>query len=588
MRVKRIHLGVIGIFAFVCVGAQEHQVKEDLTAEGQTQLVQQNEQQSGDKEYIEKRYTIFFPTGRADVVEDYKGNGKTIQTMVDDLNTTLEAEGVIPDSLTIFASTSPEGPAALNERLAIQRANNAKEAIVKLFPQFKKENIKITSRANDWSGMILTLRRDTTFVHAKEILNVLTDPTITNKDAAIRGRLPKEYAALRDKMFDNMRTASVTISVIKTADNVDEFVVEPELFMSVNAPQDFPKEGGEGQVAFQKTVSDNVVPIVATEADWIEDITATPTGLTYNVKPNLMAEPRTAVMTVDCYGKSQEIVVNQAPADPVMTITSASPMAFPAEGGDGTITYERNSNDTTPPAVTSNTRWIDVTSTESGESVITVAENKAEKERSGSVTVDCYGQSHEVLVNQAAAVHEPKPFYMAVKTNMLYDLGLVPNVGVEFYLGKNFSVAGNWMYSWWKSDKKAWYWRTYGGDLAFRYWFGKAAKEKPLTGHHVGLYGQIVTYDFEAGGRGYLGDRWSYGAGLEYGYSLPIAKRLNIDFDLGVGYLGGEFKEYLPIDGHYVWQATKRRHWFGPTKLEVSLTWLLGRGNINKGKGGKR
>ena len=72
---------------------------------------------------------------------------------------------------------------------------------------------------------------------------------------------------------------------------------------------------------------------------------------------------------------------------------------------------------------------------------------------------------------------------------------------------------------------------------------------------------------------------------MEYGYSLPIAKRLNIDFNLGVGYLGGEFKEYLPIDGHYVWQATKYRHWVGPTKLEVSLTWLLGRGNINEGKG---
>lgn len=177
---------------------------------------------------------------------------------------------------------------------------------------------------------------------------------------------------------------------------------------------------------------------------------------------------------------------------------------------------------------------------------------------------------------------------MAVKTNMLYDLAIVPNIGVEFYLGKNYSVAGNWMYSWWKSDPKAWYWRTYGGDLAVRWWFGEKAQQKPLQGHHVGLYGQIVTYDFEIGGRGYLGDRWSYGGGVEYGYSLPIARRLNIDFNIGVGYLGGEFKEYLPIDGHYVWQVTKQRHWFGPTKAEISLVWLLGRGNINEGKGGKR
>lgn len=183
---------------------------------------------------------------------------------------------------------------------------------------------------------------------------------------------------------------------------------------------------------------------------------------------------------------------------------------------------------------------------------------------------------------------EKKPFYMAVKTNMLYDAALVPNIGVEFYLGKGWSIGGNWMYAWWKSDRRHNYWRVYGGDLNVRKYFGKRAKEKPLTGHHLGVYGGIVTYDFELGGKGYLGDRWSYHAGIEYGYSLPIAKRLNIDFGIGIGYLGGEYKEYKPIDGHYVWQATKNRHWFGPTKAEISLVWLIGRDNTNKRKGGDR
>ena len=117
-----------------------------------------------------------------------------------------------------------------------------------------------------------------------------------------------------------------------------------------------------------------------------------------------------------------------------------------------------------------------------------------------------------------------------------------------------------------------------------RRYFGKASDVKPLQGLHAGVYGQIVTYDFEFGGRGYLGDRWSWGTGLSFGYSLPVKKRLNIDFSVGAGYLGGEYKEYLPIDDCYVWQATKYRHWFGPTKLEVSLVWLLGRGNYNRDK----
>jgi hypothetical protein len=176
---------------------------------------------------------------------------------------------------------------------------------------------------------------------------------------------------------------------------------------------------------------------------------------------------------------------------------------------------------------------------------------------------------------------EKKPYYWALRTNMLYDALLLPNIGADIYLGKNFSIDGIWHYGWWKCDHNHDYWRYYGGDLAVRYWFGKAAHRKPLTGHHIGLYGQMVTYDFEFGNRGYMGPRWSYGGGLEYGFSKPISRHFNIDFSLGVGYLGGKYYEYIPIDQCYVWQKTKQRHWYGPTKLEISLVWLLGRGNVN-------
>lgn len=183
---------------------------------------------------------------------------------------------------------------------------------------------------------------------------------------------------------------------------------------------------------------------------------------------------------------------------------------------------------------------------------------------------------------------EKSPFYMGIKTNLLYNILAIPNLGAEFYLGNNFSVATNWHYAWWKNDKEYDYWRTYGGDLAVRYWLGKKAHEKPLTGHHIGLYGQMITYDFQLGGKGVLADRWSWATGLEYGYSLPVAKRLNLDFTIGLGYHWGEFKEYLPIDEHYVWQATKNRNYWGPTKAEISLVWLIGRGNYNVRKGGNK
>ncbi len=105
----------------------------------------------------------------------------------------------------------------------------------------------------------------------------------------------------------------------------------------------------------------------------------------------------------------------------------------------------------------------------------------------------------------------------------------------------------------------------------------------------------MFTYDFQAGRRGYLAgkpggtlwDRAGYAFGLEYGYSLPVGRRLSIDFAAGVGYMGGKYHEYLTADGCAVWQKTSRRRWFGPTKAEVSLVWTLG-GFGRRGKGGRR
>ena len=172
-------------------------------------------------------------------------------------------------------------------------------------------------------------------------------------------------------------------------------------------------------------------------------------------------------------------------------------------------------------------------------------------------------------------------FYMALSSNMLFDALLVPNIGIEFYLAKQFSIQADWHYAWWHNDKLHNYWRIYGGGIEFRNWFGYRAKIKALQGHHIGLYGMILTYDIEFGGRGYLGDKWTWSAGISYGYSLAIAKRINIDFGLNIGYIGGEYKEYLPEDNHYVWQVTKNRNYIGLTKAYIALIWLIGKGNYN-------
>ena len=192
-------------------------------------------------------------------------------------------------------------------------------------------------------------------------------------------------------------------------------------------------------------------------------------------------------------------------------------------------------------------------------------------------------QVHPSSESQAPSVAS----YFALKSNLLYDALLVPNLSLEASIGSGWTLGAGGMFAWWSKDAKHRYWRIYGGDLEIRKYFGTLSKSKPLQGHHLGIYGDFLTYDFEFGAKGYQ-SKATYAAGIKYGYSHPIAKRLNLDFALGIGYLHSNYKTYVPRDGCYVYQETKKRKWLGPTQAEISLVWLIGKGNTNKKKGGKK
>ena len=193
------------------------------------------------------------------------------------------------------------------------------------------------------------------------------------------------------------------------------------------------------------------------------------------------------------------------------------------------------------------------------------------------------------IPSQVHPEQEPPPVasYFALKSNLLYDALLIPNLSLEASIGSGWTLGAGGMFAWWSKDAKHRYWRIYGGDLEIRKYFGTLSKSKPLQGHHLGIYGDFLTYDFEFGAKGYQ-SKATYAAGIKYGYSHPIATRLNLDFALGIGYLHSNYKTYVPRDGCYVYQETKKRKWLGPTQAEISLVWLLGKGNTNKKKGGKK
>lgn len=185
-----------------------------------------------------------------------------------------------------------------------------------------------------------------------------------------------------------------------------------------------------------------------------------------------------------------------------------------------------------------------------------------------------------VVVEKLIPVKSGKSkFMVGVRTNTLLDIGMTPNLGIDFLIGNNFSVGASWMYGWWNSDPSSFYWRLYGGNVHADYWF-RIKDNLKCTGHHIGIYAQMNTFDFEFGGNGVQGPEWMYGGGLSYGYALKLAPKLSLDFNLGFGYLGGTFYDYSPSDtvvDKYYLEDTKQLNYWGPTRAEISLIWKIGR-----------
>lgn len=179
---------------------------------------------------------------------------------------------------------------------------------------------------------------------------------------------------------------------------------------------------------------------------------------------------------------------------------------------------------------------------------------------------------------------EDKGAFIAVKTNLLYDAALIPNIGLEVYLGRGWSLEGEYNYAWWKKESSQKRYRVAAGGIELRKWFG-SKHNTPLTGHFIGAYGMFGEYDMKLGSKGYQSDEYAYSAGLTYGYSKPIGRRLNLEFSLGAGYMGGDYLKYAynEVDDCYYPLKSDKRNYFGLTKAEISLVWLIGKGvNPNK------
>lgn len=174
-----------------------------------------------------------------------------------------------------------------------------------------------------------------------------------------------------------------------------------------------------------------------------------------------------------------------------------------------------------------------------------------------------------------------KPLHrLAVKTNLLYDAILMPSLEVEYRINDRWSVAVEGDVAWWKRDSAHKYYQISTILAEGRYWFHT---REPWHGHYVGVFAGGSWYDLENGERGYKGEFWT--AGISYGYMFPIGRSWSFEAGLGVGFLRTRYEEYLPLDGHYVYQQTSRTNWLGPVKVKFALVYRLW--DINR-KGGRK
>lgn len=214
--------------------------------------------------------------------------------------------------------------------------------------------------------------------------------------------------------------------------------------------------------------------------------------------------------------------------------------------------------------------------------------------------IETVTQEATETVQPESCTREPafKPLF-AVKTNLLFDAATILNVEMEVPIGRRWSIAGEWIFPWWKQDNgransKRNRLQLLSGTVEGRYWFGDRTKRPQLTGWFAGVYAGGGLYDIERKAKGYQGEFFIMG-GLSGGFTHTINKKgnLRMEYALGIGYLQTDYRRYEAFysenhaceikkahNWHPVHKENGRYTWIGPTKLKVSLVWMIGKGGV--------
>ncbi len=160
---------------------------------------------------------------------------------------------------------------------------------------------------------------------------------------------------------------------------------------------------------------------------------------------------------------------------------------------------------------------------------------------------------------------------VALKTNLIYDIALMPSIELEFRMNRSlsFNIEGN--IAWWKKKEEHKCYQLAIVSPELRYW---VRRRSILRGFYTGIFIGGGIYDLENGKKGYRGEGLM--AGVSVGYSWPVSRSVSIEAGLGLGCASLRNKEYVPFEGHHIYLRTSRTSYWGPLKAKLAIVWRLG------------
>lgn len=169
---------------------------------------------------------------------------------------------------------------------------------------------------------------------------------------------------------------------------------------------------------------------------------------------------------------------------------------------------------------------------------------------------------------------------LAIKTNLLYDIASVVNIGIEAPIRDRWSVAFDWVCPWWSSYENQKYLQLMYGSLEGRYWLGNREDKPQLTGWFAGIAAGGGIYDLMYDAmHGIQGEFSTIGAVGGFAHAINASGTLRMEYSVGLGWMGTEYVKYWWDEYDYTLIApspqTWRTNWFGPVKAQVSLVYML-------------